>query len=65
MLVSVLFGSTFDELLGKVLGLGSVPQIGPDVVVHLIGRVNFFQEGCKGGNWQSSRGKGGGGGWLV
>lgn len=42
LLVSVLFGTTFQELLGKVLGLGSVPQIGPDVVVHLIWRVHFF-----------------------
>lgn len=56
VLVSVLFGTTFNELLGKVLGLKSVPQIGPDVVVHLVRRVHFFQEGCKRGNWQSSRG---------
>lgn len=56
MLISVLFGTTFNELLGKVLGLGRVPQIGPDVVVHLVRRVHFFQEGCKRGNWESSRG---------
>lgn len=52
LLVGVLFGTTFQELLGKVLGLGSVPQIGPDVVVHLVRRVHFFQEGCKRWNWQ-------------
>lgn len=51
-LVGVLFGTTFQELLGKVLGLGSVPQIGPDIVVHLVGRVHFFQEGCKRRNWR-------------
>lgn len=36
LLVSVLFGTTFQKLLGKVFGLGSVPQVGPDVVVHLV-----------------------------
>lgn len=55
LLVSVLFGTTFQELLGKVLGLGSVPQIGRDVVVHLVWRVHFFQEGCKRWNWQGDR----------
>lgn len=46
-LVSVLFGPTFQELVGKVLGVGSVPQVGPDIVVHLVRRVHLFQEGCK------------------
>lgn len=55
LLVSVLFGTTFKELLGKVLGLVSVPQIGPDVVVHFVWRIHFFQEGCKCGNWQKHR----------
>lgn len=55
LLVSVLFGTTFQELLGKVLGLGSVPQVGPDIIVHLVRRVHFFQEGCKRWNWQGSR----------
>lgn len=55
LLVSVLFGTTFQELLGKVLGLGSVPQISPDIVVHLVWRVHFFQEGCKCWNWQGDR----------
>lgn len=56
VLISVLFGTTINELLGKVLGLGSVPQVGPDVVVHLVRRVHFFQEGCERGHWESSRG---------
>lgn len=56
VLVSVLFGTTINELLGKVLGLRSVPQVGPDVVLDLVRRVHFFQEGCKRWNWQSSRG---------
>lgn len=60
VLVSVLFGTTINELLGKVLGLRSVPQIGPDVVVYLVRRVHFFQEGRKCWNWHSSRRRGGG-----
>lgn len=55
LLVRVLFGTTFQELLGKVLGLGSVPQIGPDVVVHLVRRVHFFQEGSESRNWRGNR----------
>lgn len=55
LLVSILLGTTFQELLGKVLGFRSVPQIGPDVVMHLIRRVHLLQEGCKRRNWQDDR----------
>lgn len=55
LLISVLFGTTFQELLGKVLGLRSVSQIGPDVVMHLIRRIQFLQEGCKRWNWQEDK----------
>lgn len=59
MLVCVLFGTTINKLLGKVLGLRSVPQVGPDVVLHLVRRVHLFQEGRKRWNWQSSEMGGG------
>lgn len=36
LLISVLFGTAFQELLGKVLGLWSVPQVCPDIVLHLV-----------------------------
>lgn len=47
LLVGLLLGTAFQELLGKLLSLGRVPQVGAHVVVHLVRTVHLLQEGCK------------------
>ena len=50
LLIGILFGTTLQELFGKVLGLGRVTEVGSDVVVHFIGRVHLLQERSERGN---------------
>ncbi|KAL0624876.1 UPF0764 protein C16orf89 [Plecturocebus cupreus] len=50
LLVGFLFGTTLKELLGKLLGLRSISQIGPDIIMDLIRRFYLFQERNKCGN---------------
>ena len=58
LLVGVLFGTTLQELLGEVLGLGCVSQIRSHIIVHLIRRVHLLQERRK--CWNCKERKGGG-----
>lgn len=55
LLTGFLFGTTLEELLGKLLGLRSISKVGSDVVMDLIGRLHFLQEGNKRGNCKKKR----------
>lgn len=50
LLTGFLFGTTLKKLLGKLLGLRSVPKICSDVIMDLIGRFYFLQKRNKRGN---------------
>lgn len=50
LLTGFLFGTALKKLLGKLLGLRSVPKICSDVIMDLIGRFYFLQERNKRGN---------------
>lgn len=50
LLICFLFGTALKKLLGKLLGFRGISKIGFDVIMDLIRRFYFLQEGNKCGN---------------